>query len=227
MKSKPARPQLSRDGLVRTVKTAAAAALMVLAYSRRGFGEFFVFAFSLAVHEGFHLISAVFLNIKTGWPVLGPLGLRFTAAENISGSRGALLYLSGPLGNLLFALGAALAAPHLYIYKSDFFIFYNLLIAAVNMLPAYPLDAARALTALLAVKKSRFCAVRTVCYISELVALMLFLLGLYIFIFRSNNLLLMLLAAMILGSARLEKDAAAADIIIRTARAAAVKKAGA
>jgi hypothetical protein len=85
------------------------------------------------------------------------------------------IYLMGPAGNLLFALLIFIVSTNVYLPKAEFFIFYNLLLACVNLIPAYPLDAARAAAAVLRRAFGAVSAVRIMAYVSYLISILSFL----------------------------------------------------
>jgi Zn-dependent protease len=89
-------------------------------------------------------------------------------------------------------------------------VFYNLLLGLANLVPAYPLDAARALEGVLVRLFGRMEAVRYVCYLSAGIAAATFSVGFYLFLMRSDNFLLMALGAFFFYSAGKEARASEA-----------------
>lgn len=185
--------------------------LMVLI---NGLSNAMIFICALFIHEGFHLISAGFLQIKLDMPLISPLGLRFeTDFDSLYGLKGALVILSGAFGNLIFALFVILLRKYIHIYNSDMFIFYNLIFALINLIPAFPMDASRAICALLSVRLGRLKAVKITAFISELIAYTMFLTGAYVFILKTDNMLLMILSVMIFYYSGKEKREAENDFV--------------
>ncbi len=171
----------------------------------RGFAEAFVCMSALIVHEGSHMISASFLNLGLKLPRVAAFGLRFdTKHKIISVKKGVLLYLSGSLGNILLAVFVSILAQYIYIGEFEFFVFYNLVFAGINLIPAYPMDAARVLNCLLCLRMSEMRAVRISVYISRFIAYVMLISGIYVFLFTGENIFLMLMALTILISARKE-----------------------
>lgn len=211
--------------LIKVFKILLGCAFVLALALQRGVGETLIFALSLAVHEGFHMLSAMLLkiDIKSFGASLFGFKIEIKSAD-VSGFTSLLLFLSGPLGNALFALGILFASTMVYIRQVEFFILYNLIIAAVNMIPAYPLDAARALEGIITEKCGRLRSVRIVSYISYLIALVMFGLGLYIAVFASDNLLLMALALFIILATKKELNASEMDALMK-AKDSAIKNA--
>jgi len=68
-----------------------------------------------------------------------------------------LIAIAGPLFNIILAVCTVCiwwVFPITYAY-TDYFVFANLVIAIINVLPIYPLDGGRVFLALLSIKKSR------------------------------------------------------------------------
>lgn len=103
---------------------------------------FFLSYGTMVLHEAAHGLTAHFLGLKIDYIVLEPFGLSLrlknrivkTMAEEI------ILYLSGPLVNILAALGAILM--YRYFKSENLRLFYmaNTVLFFVNLLPAMPLD---------------------------------------------------------------------------------------
>lgn len=181
--------------------------LLFLLYQKRGIEEFLIFLFTMCIHEMFHILTAIVFGFKIDSIKTAFLGLKITYAENkISPIKSLLVYLSGPLANLIFALVLLYLSDKVYIAKASFFIFYNLLFALVNLIPAYPLDAARALTAVLNHFFGSVTSVKMMSYISYLISLLMFFSGLYIFIFKIDNFLLMVMSIFIMISTKKELE---------------------
>lgn len=185
----------------------------------RGICEAFICMLTLAVHEGSHIITASFLGMELKLPRIAVLGLRFDVKnKKISSRKGALLYASGSIGNLLLAVFVSVLNSYIYIGFSEFLIFYNLIFAAINMIPAYPMDAARMLNCILCAFVSELKAVRITVYISRIIAYIMFLGGLYVFVFTSDNVFLMLISLTVLISSRKESISSEAGFLENAAR---------
>jgi stage IV sporulation protein FB len=169
----------------------------------RGFDEVLIILLSYLVHELFHVVTSFFVGFKLDSLAITLFGMRMNYQETgVPPQSAALLFLAGPLGNLLFFVSVLVVSASAYVPDAEFFLFYNLLLFMVNMIPAYPMDAARAIEAFLRIRRSELESVKIVAYISYLVAISLFSIGLYLFIFKTNNFLLMLLSIFIMSSTK-------------------------
>lgn len=106
---------------------------------------------SLAVHEAAHLIAARNLGLSAARVTLYPFGAVMRLDALLSDRRGEwIVAAAGPLGSLTFAALLKLFEP---LLPTDAWIGRmadtNLVIAALNLLPAYPLDGGRIFRALL------------------------------------------------------------------------------
>ena len=108
---------------------------------------FLVMAFiSLGVHEAAHALTAQRLGINVESVKILPFG--FTArlsSMSLPPADAAAVYFAGPMASLTLASFNALAERLLPQYAALSFGLteFNLLIAGVNLLPAYPLDGGR------------------------------------------------------------------------------------
>lgn len=118
---------------------------------------------SILAHEMGHALTTKFFgNTVKGIIVFPPLGgLAFIGTDNRNPLRNILIYLAGPLVNIVLAL------IMLYLYKCTdmkiYFLIYdelilviwiNLLIGLVNLIPFYPFDGGRILQNLILLFRS-------------------------------------------------------------------------
>lgn len=172
----------------------------------RGIIETVIFFTSILLHEAFHiLISACFgFEIKSFG--IGAFGFKFGCeALPPSGLRGSLIYLAGPLANLSLAFLTGFINYYAEMPMSQFIIFYNLILFAVNMIPAYPMDAARALTSALSKYMGNLKAVRIVSTLSYMISALLFTAGV-IAALTNGNLVLAMLSVVIALNTKKEKS---------------------
>ncbi|MDR2520090.1 MAG: hypothetical protein LBC69_03425 [Eubacteriaceae bacterium] len=184
------------------------AALVSLAMGR-GVGEAVILGASYAVHEAFHLIAASLLSVKVRGADAGGFGfaMRF-ARSDLKAGIGAVVFLAGPFGNIAFALSVYIASLMEYMPSASFFVFYNIALAAANLLPAYPLDCARAIESIARLWLTPYGSVRLVASISHMTSCVLFATGLYLFVYKTDSFLLMALAVFLFASTARETSSA-------------------
>ncbi len=180
---------------------------LVIIYFQTGLKIFLIFFFSLFVHEVSHVLFAKIFNVNiTDFKIL-PLGAKLTYdVSNTSLIKQALVYLSGPLSNLLFAILIIISQYYIVIPNSDFFIFYNILIALLNLIPSFPLDLSRAIYALLRIRCSDNDAFKIIYNISLITDMIIILLGLYVLFTGVRNIVLIMLGVFLFCSVKSEKD---------------------
>ena len=89
---------------------------------------------------------------------------------------------------------------------SCFFIFYNILIALLNLIPSFPLDLSRAIYALLRIRCSDNDAFKIIYNISLITDMIIILLGLYVLFTGVRNIVLIMLGVFLFCSVKSEKD---------------------
>ena len=110
---------------------------------------------AVTVHELSHYLVALIAGAQDMTVVLMPYGAVLTAKGELP-HFGAVL-MAGPFANIVlasFALSACWIFPELYGYFKSF-VQANVLLAALNLLPAYPLDGGRLLRFLFPQKWAR------------------------------------------------------------------------
>lgn len=116
---------------------------------------FLTFALTALVHEYGHAACAERLGYKMNKISLMPYGAVVNGAiEGLSARDEVIVALSGPFLNLavcVFFAALWWLIPETYGY-TDVAVFSNLSVAALNLVPAYPLDGGRVLCALLSHK---------------------------------------------------------------------------
>lgn len=140
------------------------------ATASRGLVLTVIILISVIIHETAHIVMARKNGIRPRAVILLPIGgisiaERLPATEQAFGDlrQETRIALAGPLANLLLALLAILAtwlfAPAVSLWRPPFillgnlpssFVWVNIALAVVNLLPAYPLDGGRILRALFA-----------------------------------------------------------------------------
>lgn len=113
---------------------------------------FAVALLSLAVHEAAHAMAAHRLGFAVDSVEIQPFGfVARIAMEDALPGESAAVFAAGPVASLCMAAGSSLMESLVPVYASAGFCMteFNLLIFAVNILPALPLDGGRLLLALL------------------------------------------------------------------------------
>jgi Zn-dependent protease/CBS domain-containing protein len=177
----------------------------------------------VAVHEAAHMLVAWRFGIIPKAVILLPLGgvtiFDEARAEQPESSaavwrREVLIAITGPLANLAFAAIAAVvifaAVPEAHLLQWPWFgsgnlprslVWASLYIAALNLLPAYPLDAGRILRAYFARTIDPAAATRRAVSISHALAMVLMVAGLF------SNTWLTMVGIIIFSAAQLEERA--------------------
>jgi Zn-dependent protease/CBS domain-containing protein len=155
--------------------------------------------FSVIVHEIAHLLVARRRELRPRAVILLPIG-GVNIAERLSESEQHLpdlrqetrIALAGPLANLLLALLAiaiiSATAPEIELWRPPFillgnlpssFVWVNIALALINLLPAYPLDGGRVLRAVFASNQDFVSATRRAVNWGNLFVLLLLFGGLW------------------------------------------------
>ena len=150
---------------------------------------------SVIVHEVAHGLASLPQNLPQRMLILMPIG-GVTLMDDGTGQyrdpvSTPLVALAGPFANLLLAAGAALIGPQVirgfhavaapYVDCSNLlrsFIWINIFIGVVNLLPAYPLDGGRLLRAWFARRMHPMRATKRAVGVGQLFATALILVGL-------------------------------------------------
>jgi len=184
--------------------------------------------FAVLVHELAHALVAVRNGIRVRSVVLLPIAgialLDEQSQRGLDAPREIRMSLAGPLVNLMMAilLGATLVLfwpqAHLFAYPwlTPFdlprsLVWAQLFVAALNLLPAYPLDGGRILRALLARSGDQVTATRRAVSIGQFFSFALFVCGGLVFfgtnansLSLSNNLWIMMAGVFLFLAAQLE-----------------------
>ena len=153
-----------------------------LALSGRGSGMALVLGLFLCVvlHEFGHALAARRYGIATRDIVLYPIGGVATLTGRLRATQELVVALAGPTVNVVLA--AALYGLHRAGVGGDLtFALYqaNAIMAAFNMIPAFPMDGGRVLRAFLAQRRSDDDATRIAAGVGQAVAAGLFAVGLW------------------------------------------------
>ena len=134
-----------------------------------------------AIHELGHYFSARVLGYRTEAFILYPFGAEMKLSGIASYKKDIAVAFSGPAFNLITAMIG-------YIFGlGDFFILYNLTLAALNLLPIKRLDGGSVLTAVLMMLSDPDRAERTVSAVSFIVLVILWIFSVYIFMMQGGS----------------------------------------
>lgn len=180
---------------------------LLIIYSQSGFTNFLIFTFTLLIHELSHIFTAKMFSVKVDNISLLPFGAKISYhLHDIRPDKEFLVYLSGPFSNFVLAGIIAFAGFYIYIPSYDFFIFYNVLIGSINLIPTIPLDASRCIMTLLNMKLDRRDSFKYIFIISFIVNCCVLFLGIYVLLLGSKNVLLILLSVFLFNNLKSEKD---------------------
>ncbi|MDD4832456.1 MAG: hypothetical protein PHI78_02155 [Clostridia bacterium] len=151
-------------------------------------GKLSVFAFyivSVLIHELSHYFTALKYFYKCERIEISAFGLTLYGdfEEAVSKEQTAIA-LAGPFANLaisLFLFAAWYIYPEIYVFTRDF-LYANLSIGLINLLPCYPLDGGRALLGILTRKrpyKSSLAIVKTLTAVFSLALFVVFVISLF------------------------------------------------
>ena len=110
--------------------------LLVFCYLNRQLETLILSYFIITIHELSHLLAAKFIGLSCSNITIYPFGLNLKLKNTIiySLSDEIILYVSGPLSNILMALMSLIIG-----IKGDFY-YKNLALFFINVLPIIPLD---------------------------------------------------------------------------------------
>lgn len=180
---------------------------LLIIYSQSGFVNFLIFLFTILIHEASHLICAKVFDVKINNIKFLPFGAKISySCDALRADKALCLYLSGPMSNFIFAGIIVFSSYYLYIPSYDFFIFYNILIGSINLIPTIPLDASKCLFTLLNLKLNKLDSFKYIKLISIIIDMGILILGIYVLLLGSKNVLLIFLSVFLLNNIKSEKE---------------------
>ena len=155
------------------------------------------------LHELGHVLTAKLLKLKTISIEVLPVGItaRIEMSDYRHLGREVLLYLSGPLTNVILALLIILLMKenHFINYELGYYIvLINLCLAGLNLLPAIPLDGGKILNSILCFHFSCFKAYHLCIKMSKASVAMMFAVAVYILI-KTMNITFFLVCMFLIG----------------------------
>lgn len=163
---------------------------------------FLNFTLTALIHELGHAIAAERLGYKMNKISLMPYGAVVNGAiEGLSYKDEIKIALYGPLANLCVCIAFTCLfwlVPEFYPYLETV-VFSNLCIFTINLLPAYPLDGGRILTAILSLKLKRKTSLLIAKISGLFIAAILLALFIYSLIIKMPNLSILFFCAFIVA----------------------------
>ncbi len=148
------------------------------------------------IHELGHLLVGILLGMKPEKLEIIPVGIRVTFKINIKDINSKIkqtnkleikkifVAIAGPLVNLILIYIAAISKTNI-ISKINF-IYANLLLVIINLIPIYPLDGGRILKGIISIFKGKKKAEQTTNITSIIIGIIISALGIWILINNKN-----------------------------------------
>ena len=148
------------------------------------------------IHELGHLLVGILLGMKPEKLEIIPVGIRVTFKINIKDINSKIkqtnkleikkifVAIAGPVVNLIKIYIAAISKTNI-ISKINF-IYANLLLVIINLVPIYPLDGGRILKGIISIFKGKKKAEQTINKISIIIGIIISALGIWILINNKN-----------------------------------------
>ncbi|MCR4435253.1 MAG: M50 family metallopeptidase [Clostridiales bacterium] len=174
-----------------------------------GFGtKFLVIYLSILLHELGHVLSALIFGRRINSFNVLPIGVTAVIEDGPAEVwKRILIYLSGPLINILLAVLLSILSPY-YLYGTDnmrFFISVNIGLAVFNLIPVKPLDGGRILSDALSSRVGLFSASSYIKRLSLILVILLVIAGIVQFIKNTSNFSLLAIGVYILLSLKSEE----------------------
>ena len=174
------------------------------------FGEFlslYLAAFGFAaLHELAHVGTAIALKVPIERVELQPFGITAKLKEYCIKEpyKEALIALSGPAVNFV-AAGVCAWIMRAYEFDLTYFVWLNLSMGILNLLPCLPLDGGRVVKALLAHNWGIVKALNTVLRLTKVITVTLLASAAFLLLYSSFNFSLILIAAFLLANISAER----------------------
>jgi stage IV sporulation protein FB len=169
----------------------------------------------MLLHEAAHLIAALCIGLKVSHIKLQPFGVNLKLKNKIVFSLAdeIILYISGPLFNAVAAIAAA-AVNRAYPFAwAEFLYITNIMLFAMNMLPALPLDGGIILKKILARAIGEKKSMNIMRKITVIISLMLAACGAYVLFITKMNFSVLLFSLIMAGNALSQGEKYDADFV--------------
>jgi len=150
------------------------------------------------VHECFHLMATQILKVPIKGIRIMPYGITLKIKSHYISQpeHEIIIATAGPFANILMIIFALILKSYCPVKPDDmiFFVFANTVIAAVNLIPALPLDGGRILKAALTLKWGFIKAANFTLKITEICIVILFIGGIWLLYVTHFNLSLFIIS---------------------------------
>ncbi|KNY27081.1 peptidase M50 [Pseudobacteroides cellulosolvens ATCC 35603 = DSM 2933] len=179
---------------------------------------------SMLLHELGHTFTAAFFGNSVNFIKISPFGFKAEIeGKNIITER-LIIYLCGPLTNILLFLISVIIASTFPYHKSIFTLiaYLNICLAVFNLLPVMPLDGGRIIFELACARLGSYKAHKYICYVSYVLSVFFIIVGCVLVSYNMANFCLVLIGIFILGELKSFKREVAImnmkDVIYRRSR---------
>ena len=158
----------------------------------------------MIIHELCHLTSAVLIGLKADCIVIHPFGVCLKLKNKIirSLSDEIILYISGPMSNIIMAL-----MVRIFMHPSNNYLYYaNIFLFVINMLPILPLDGGILTKRILTYYFGEEFAKKILITVSVIICFILIFFGIYLIYINSFNYSVIVLAFMTASSLFTQKE---------------------
>lgn len=169
----------------------------------------------MLLHEAAHTVAAVGIGLKMSHITLYPFGVNLKLKNKMvySLSDEIILYISGPLCNILLALLSTAVYKYYPSGTLCFFYISNIMLFAMNMLPAVPLDGGIIVRKILTYFLGSRAAAGIMKTISALVAAAVTALGIYALYKTGFNFSVLLFSILLIGNIFTQKEKYDVDFV--------------
>lgn len=160
------------------------------------------------LHEMAHTLAALLIGLKISHIVFQPFGVNLKLKNKMVYSLAdeIILYISGPLCNIILAFSTALIYRYYPIRELRLFYISNMMLFVMNMLPAVPLDGGIIVRKILMYRFGYKTAQKIMMVISAVIAAVVMLFGAIILYRTRFNFSVLLFSLLILGNIFTQKE---------------------
>ncbi|HEY9060326.1 MAG TPA: M50 family metallopeptidase [Pseudobacteroides sp.] len=190
-----------------------------------GYAEEYIAAYlSMLLHELGHTFPAMFFGNSISFIKISPFGLKAEIEGKNTRTERIIIYICGPLTNILLFIISVIIANTFPYHKSIFTLiaYLNISLAVFNLLPVMPLDGGRIVFELTSARMGSFKAHSYICCVSYVLSVFFIILGCVLVSYSLVNFSLILIGIFIFGELKSFKKEVAImnmkDVIYRRSR---------